>query len=146
MKTKTVTSIRRVPRKKIDFVLGGRPGDMSPPTTLPSMTVPDDTYSVRQIMARFASGIMPSGKEGHFDGEDIFIPNLDQLDLVELQELRDEAMANIREAEELHRAASKKQAELDDKKRFDEAVETRLKEMSFKKDGSFTKVDTPSTE
>ena len=54
----------------------------------PSLTVPDQTMSMRTILERHSRGLpFTDGKEPIYHGEDEFIPNPLSLDLVDRQEM-----------------------------------------------------------
>jgi len=123
-------------RRKLTFRLGEYPSDLQEVDSV-SVTVPDDTLSIRDILSRYAAGIMPMGREGFFDG-DIFVPDLSSLDLVELQDLREQSLATIQEQETLHAEYSRKLAEKEAEEAFERELEKR---MSLKKDDPSDKKD-----
>ena len=54
----------------------------------PSLTIPDQTMSIRQILERHSRGLPISGwKEPIWDGEENDLPDIRTLDLAERQEL-----------------------------------------------------------
>jgi len=54
----------------------------------PSMTIPDQTLSIRQILERHSHGLPIEGwREPIWDGEDNDLPDIRTLDLAERQEL-----------------------------------------------------------
>lgn len=112
-------------RRKYQFVLGQYPNDLEKPDPI-SITVPDDTFTLTEILQRFNSGILPMGREGYFDGPDVFVPDMSTLDLVEIQELRDQALSTLAETEEFLRQASKKQEALEDEARYEAEIQKRL--------------------
>lgn len=57
-----------------------------------SMTIPDQTLGIREIMKRFASGLPIDGeKVPIYDGEDDGMPDLSTMDLAERQEYLEDA-------------------------------------------------------
>lgn len=61
--------------------------------TMPHMTIPDQTMSISEIMARYARGLPISGERVPvYNGEED-LPDLDRMDLAE----RQEALENARE-------------------------------------------------
>lgn len=68
--------------------------------TLPSLTVPDQSLTLRELLTNYTRGQdLPYGKaEPQFFDEDTYIPNLEKMDLVDLQEL---AEGNAHKAGEL---------------------------------------------
>lgn len=63
----------------------------------PSMTVPDQTMSLREILDRFARGLPVGGhKVPLYDDGENDLPNFQTLDLAERQELKEQIDANIR--------------------------------------------------
>jgi hypothetical protein len=55
--------------------------------TLPSMTIPDQTMSIRTIVDRYAKGLPVSAFTPIYEGEDFYMPDPKTLDLVERAEL-----------------------------------------------------------
>jgi hypothetical protein len=55
--------------------------------TLPSMTIPDQTMSIRTIVDRYAKGLPVSAFTPIYEGEDFYIPDPKTLDLVDRAEL-----------------------------------------------------------
>ena len=73
----------------------------------PSMTIPDQTMSIRELLRRFASGLPLGGsKEPIYEGEDGDGIDPRRLDLAERQELEISARQELAEIEE--RLKSKK--------------------------------------
>lgn len=64
----------------------------------PSLTVPDQSLSVAQIMKRYASGLSTtdSNRIPVYDGEE-WVPDTKTMDLAEIQELRERNAADIQE-------------------------------------------------
>lgn len=61
-----------------------------------SMTIPDQTLSIRDIMRRFAAGLPIDGeKVPIYDGEDSDMPDLKNMDLAERQEYIETAKAEL---------------------------------------------------
>lgn len=65
-----------------------------------SMTVPDDSYSIRELLEKYSRGMMPPvGKQGQFDpGADLDSDDLEKLphqDLFEIQERREALGADM---------------------------------------------------
>lgn len=63
--------------------------------TLPSLTVPDQTMSIREIMDRFARGLPVDGEKVPMYDEDNDLPNPLELDLAEREELAEAFKAEI---------------------------------------------------
>lgn len=64
--------------------------------TQPSLTVPDQSMSVKEIMDRYARGLPISGqKVPVYNGDQDDMPDLQRLDLAEIQELREAAQQNV---------------------------------------------------
>jgi len=55
--------------------------------TLPSMTIPDQTMSIRTIVDRYAKGLPISAFTPIYEGEDFYMPDPKTLDLVDRAEL-----------------------------------------------------------
>ncbi len=63
--------------------------------TLPSMTIPDQTMSIRTIVDRYTRGLPVTGFTPVYDGEDHYIPDIKTLDLVERQEMADKIREEV---------------------------------------------------
>lgn len=62
----------------------------------PSKTIPDQTMSIREIVARFQRGLpIDAGKVPIYHGEDIELPDIRKLDLVEIQEMKQQIGEDI---------------------------------------------------
>jgi len=62
---------------------------------LPSMTVPDQTMSIRNIVDRYTRGLPVTGFTPVYDGEDYYMPDPRTLDLVERQELAEKIKQEV---------------------------------------------------
>lgn len=63
-----------------------------------SMTIPDQTMSIREIMKRFASGLPIDGeKVPIYDGEEDAMPDMSKMDLAERQEWLEQAKTELAE-------------------------------------------------
>ena len=91
------------------------PGEIKP-SLEKSMTIPDQTLPLSEIIARHARGLPSVGKEPIYYGEEEQYPDLKKMDLAEIQQLKE----NIREftkdtqakmAAEQKAISEKKQAE-----------------------------------
>jgi hypothetical protein len=81
--------------------------------TLPSMTIPDQTMSINEIMRRFASGLPLGGQRvPEYDGEDDLLEGVNPktLDLSEIQQLKKD-FAN--EYKELQKQKQSQQKDLE---------------------------------
>lgn len=66
----------------------------------PSKTIPDQAMSIQEIMRRYASGLPLSGQRvGFFDAEDP-LPDTSKMDLVDMQEAREENQQRILDNQE----------------------------------------------
>lgn len=61
--------------------------------TKKSLTIPDATMSLRELLDRYARGLPVNGSEPVYHGDEVEIPNLKAMDLTEIHELK-EATAN----------------------------------------------------
>lgn len=61
----------------------------------PSMTVPDQTLSIQEILDRFARGLPVSGGRAPIFDEEDELPDLRTLDLAERQELKERYTAEL---------------------------------------------------
>jgi hypothetical protein len=67
--------------------------------TQPSQTVPDQTMSMRTILERYARGLPVGGRLDEYYDEDDTMPDYRTLDLVDIQNLKDE----VKETFEKHK-------------------------------------------
>ena len=51
---------------------------------MPSLTIPDHTMSIREIVKRYAQGIPMTGKEPIYEGEEL-LPDIKYMDLADRQ-------------------------------------------------------------
>lgn len=81
--------------------------------TMPSMTVPDQSMSIQEILRRFASGLPVGGAKVAFydDGENP-MPDPRKMDLAEWQETRENYIAELKELKAKHRRKPPVQAEI----------------------------------
>lgn len=72
-------------------------------TTLPSMTIPDQSLSIQELLRRNANGLSLMGNakpeyddygEGEIDFDD-FIPNVEKMDLADKQEFMEQAKIHL---------------------------------------------------
>ena len=83
----------------------------------PSLTVPDQTLSIREIMDKYRRGIpLPAGKEPVYDGEDAPFneDDLKKMDISERQELLEQSKIDVQELQE---KAQRENKEAQEKKR-----------------------------
>lgn len=75
----------------------------------PSLTIPDQTMSMREIMDRFARGLpIEAGKVPVYEGDEDITPDWNRLDLSEKMELAREASEKIKEFNDNQDKARKK--------------------------------------
>jgi hypothetical protein len=73
-----------------------------------SLTIPDQTMTIQEIMTKYAQGIpFDITKEGQFHGEE-FIPDIDRMDLSERYQLLDEVKKDVKEKQKLFTKKPKK--------------------------------------
>jgi len=63
--------------------------------TLPSMTIPDQTMSIRTIVDRYTRGLPITGFTPIYEGEDFYMPDPKTLDLVDRAELLESAKQEV---------------------------------------------------
>lgn len=63
--------------------------------SLPSMTIPDQTMSIRTIVDRYTRGLPVTGFTPIYDGEEFYMPDPKTLDLVERQELSEQIKQEV---------------------------------------------------
>jgi hypothetical protein len=63
--------------------------------TLPSMTIPDLTMSIRTIVDRYAKGLPVTAFTPIYEGEDFYMPDPKTLDLVDRAELLESAKQEV---------------------------------------------------
>lgn len=92
--TGEITTLPRL-RHSENFVLTEQDMEYVDPD-LPSLTLPDDVMSMTEIFNRFAGGrpINAAYREPVFHGDDILIPDLRKLDLVEISEMLENVRSN----------------------------------------------------
>lgn len=83
---------------------------------LPSMTIPDQTMSVKTILERYTRGLPINGFEPIYDEDDV-LPDPRTLDLAERQELASSFKNEIQEIESRKKSYTKieKESKLDSK-------------------------------
>lgn len=75
-----------------------RQADAYETTDKPSMTIPDQTLSIREILARYSRGLpIDNTKVPIYDGEDEFYPDPKTLDLADRQAMRESVNQEIYE-------------------------------------------------
>ena len=95
---------------------------------LPSLTVPDETMSIRELVQRYSRGLPIKG----IDKEAIFQPDIDGipfevLDISERHELMQEAQAKIKEFQDKQKEYNDKKLKEQQEKLIQDEVEKRLK-------------------
>lgn len=68
-----------------------------------SMTQPDEVLSIREMLVRHARGIAPNtpfGEGSYYPSEMGFIPSIEEMDLVDIQEARDALTQRVRAIKE----------------------------------------------
>jgi len=112
-----------------------RPQIIRPASKLPSLTVPDQSMSMRTLVERFASGTVPYGLQNPIYGDidDLGI-NLKTLDLTERQEILESAQAKIKQYRDVrakHELSEKTAAQKEairkeiEQERLDESLKTK---------------------
>lgn len=103
---------------------------------MPSLTVPDQTMSITEILRRYASGLpLDKGKVPIWEGEEE-LPDIKRMDLVEIQELTQAAQEVITDAEEKLNKRQQKLKDHADRKKWEE---------TFKREQEQTKEPAPTT-
>lgn len=95
-----------------------------------SLTVPDDTMTISEIMLRFARGMPLGGRADVYYDEDNEFDTLKDYDLTEIQEMKAEHAANY----EKYSKNAKKFKEKLDKENSDKQFYERLKTEGYAKD------------
>ena len=62
---------------------------------LPSMTIPDQTMSIRTIVDRYTRGLPVTGFTPVYEGEDFFMPDPRTLDLTERHEMAEQVKEEV---------------------------------------------------
>lgn len=99
--TKKVYTIGGVPRFRTQYNAEECPKDVEV-YTMPSLTVPEKTYTIPELMARMKRG-QPLGGTLHeavFHGEDEYFPEINKLDLAEQEIILQSKMDVIRKAKQ----------------------------------------------
>lgn len=91
-----------------------------------SMTIPDMSMSIKEIMRRHASGLPISGERVPIYQEEE-MPNLQKLDISELHQLKKQTDEEIQDIQEELRAADLAKAKEEENARIEAEVQKRLK-------------------
>lgn len=105
--------------------------------TKPSLTVPDATMSLRELLDRYGRGLPVNGSEPVYHGEEVELPNLRAMDLTEIQALREasaEQVKNLQEqaTNESNTKKAAKEAASKKKQRIYDAMEKQLEQADAK--------------
>lgn len=105
------------------------PGETNP---YPSQTIPNEAMSIREIMIRYSRGLPIDGKVPIFDEEND-LPDPRKLDLAEIQQLREEYEAELKQIKETQAKTeeARKKAQNDEKeqyKKFREFMEAQARQ------------------
>lgn len=94
----------------------------------PSVTIPDQSMTVKEIMSRFARGLSVTGnKVPVYNGEDDDMPDLSRLDLVERQEVLEQVEQEVKDIKaRINETQAKKKAKFKEQE-IEFEVEKRLK-------------------
>jgi len=99
-----------------------------------SETIPNMAMTVKELIARFASGMpLALGKQPIFEGDAEEVQDLDTMDLIELHQYYKELKQRKQEAEERVVSARTKAEQMKMDKIVKERVEQRIKDMEEKK-------------
>lgn len=100
--------------------------------TIPSLTIPDQAISIKEMIARFTMGLPIHGNRVPiYDGDQEYFPDLDKMDLVD----RDEYIKSSVDRLNDHKRLKKEQDDKNDaemENRINEAVRRKLDEQSGK--------------
>lgn len=77
----------------------------------PSLTIPDQTLPIREILARFSKGLPVGVKVPIYEGEDNTLPDPKTLDLVDLQEMQEAIKGELGQIADKAVQRTKKQKE-----------------------------------
>lgn len=102
----------------------------------PSMTVPGQTMSVAEMVERYRRGLPIEGNPNPiFNGEDA-LPDLDDLDLADRQELIEQIADQLVDVKQRLAAVAKTKKEKDELDRIEALVQERLKAVKKPDDSS----------
>lgn len=92
---------------------------------LPSQTVPDQSLTLRELLVHYTRGgqLPQSQQQPAYYDENVFVPNLKKLDLVELNELHEENTKNAQDAQSRLNDLNKQKEQI----RINKLVEKQLK-------------------
>lgn len=80
--------------------------------TKPSLTIPDQTLPIREILARFAKGLPVGVKTPVYEGEDNDLPDPRTLDLVDIQNMQEAIRDELQAIERKTRQTKEKSKEV----------------------------------
>lgn len=102
---------------------------------LPSMTIPDQSMSVKDMLDRQSRGLPVTGARiPVYHGEDDFYPDFDKMDLADREQILRDVKERIDNAREEHTKRLREYSEKKKKKEFDAMLAVHLKELASKKD------------
>lgn len=98
----------------------------------PSLTVPDQTLSISEILRRYASGLsLGGGRVPTYESEgedfDQVVPDLRKMDLAEIQQIKEQNDAELMRIREEMVTKKKQLQELEKKNLIDNAVQAELR-------------------
>lgn len=100
---------------------------------VPSLTIPDQTMSLREILRRYAAGYPVEGqKEPQYLGEEDDMPDIKKMDLSEIEDYANEYKKHIEIFDNVKKTAAEKKAAKLREKEIDLEIKRRQKELDDK--------------
>lgn len=100
-----------------------------------SMTIPDMSYSTRELLNRYAKGLPLDGvRVPIYEGEEPGMPDLTGLDLIDRRRVLEEVEQEILEIKERQRQKERERYDVERKKVVDDLVAKKIEEIRKEKE------------
>lgn len=123
-------SIQKKPETWVNFMNHATHGIDAERNNYPSMTVPDQSMPIQEVVRRFASGLPLSGSRvpGYIDDEESFdaLPDLKKMDLAEIQQLKEQNDQELQRIRTEMVTKEKQLRDLKEKNRIDQLVNDEI--------------------
>lgn len=96
----------------------------------PSLTIPDATMSLRELLDRYGRGLPVSGTEPVYHGDEEEMPNLKTMDLTEIQQMKEDVANAVKHhREKAFTESSTKRAAKDAEKKKKSTLFERMEKL-----------------